>query len=124
MFKAVIEQDGYGNKQTHYYLTQGDSCKINSTPYQNGEVITTGISQCVFKLATSNYISVEGFEEVSMTKQIDGNAYELIFASGLSEKLAPGQYLYEIEYKLNDGGVATPHSWKFDILPQIKNPTV
>lgn len=118
MFKSVKEQDSLGNKQTHYYLTQGDTCKITSTPYKDGEVLTTGVSQCVFKLATPNYIAVKNFEEVAMTKV--GNTYELNISDTQSASLTPGQYLYEIEYKMTDNSVATPHSWKFDILPQIK----
>lgn len=119
MFKSVKTQDGYGNKQTHYYLTQGDTCKITSTPYQNGEVVTTGITKCVFKLATTDYIAVKGFEEIEMTKPTGSNSYELILSDTQTAKLKPGQYLYEIEYTLTDGSIATPNSWKFDILRQI-----
>ena len=122
MFRSVKTQDSYGNKQTHYYLTQGDSCKITSTPYKDGVVLTSGISNCYFKLATLNYVAIKDFEKIKMEKSTQGDFYELKLSGAQTEKLEPGQYRYEIEYELTDG-VATTNAWKFDILPQIKSQT-
>lgn len=115
MFKSVKEQDSFKNTQTHYYLTQGDSCVITSTPYRNGELVSTGeIEQCMFKLATSDY-------KLKFSKQMTvspNGSYVLTLTSDETETLNAGSYVYEIEYTI-DGEDYTPHSWKFDIVKQI-----
>ena len=113
MFKSVKEQDSFKNTQTHYYLTQGDSCTITSTPYKNGE-IATGVTSCKFKLATSDYKLVK---EVNMTAGSNGS-YVLNLTSAETTALNAGSYIYEIEYTIGNE-VQTPHSWKFDIVKQI-----
>lgn len=117
MFKSVKELDSLKVEQTHYYLTQGDSCIITSTPYKNGEP-ATNIKSCMFKLANTNYIQVFSKE---MTE--DNGSYVLDLASSDTEGLEPGTYIYEIEYTMNDDEIQTPHSWKFDIVKQIKTQT-
>lgn len=117
MFKSVKEQDSFKNTQTHYYLTQGDSCTITSTPYKNGE-IEANVSKCVFKLATSDYKAVK---TIDMTKGTNGS-YVLNLRSTDTAELNAGSYIYEIEYTIGTGEnaeVQTPHSWKFDIVKQI-----
>lgn len=116
MFKAIKETDNkFKTQQTHYYLTQGDSCKITSTPYKGGEVLKSGISKCTFKLADSNYS-----KKLEKTVTVaTGDAYVFTLSSDDTKTLTPGQYVYEIEYTMTDNSVQTPNSWKFDILPQI-----
>ena len=113
MFKAVKEADDYGNKQTHYYLTQGDSCTITATPYRNG-VIDDTVTSCSFKLATSDYKQVK---EIVVTTANSGS-FTINLSSDDTAKLNAGSYIYEIEYKVGNE-TQTPHSWKFDILKQI-----
>ena len=114
MFKAVKEADDYGNKQTHYYLTQGDSCTITATPYKNG-VVANDVKSCTFKLATSDYKLVK---RIVVTTPSSGS-YAIKLSSTDTSGLNAGSYIYEIEYTMNDDSVQTPHSWKFDILKQI-----
>ena len=112
MFKSVKEQDSYKNTQTHYYLTQGDSCTITATPYKNGEL--TPVDGCKFKLATSDYKSV--FEKDMVSGE--NNSWILTLSSDESALLNAGSYIYEIEYSIGND-YYTPHSWKFDIIKQI-----
>ena len=57
MFKREIETDKFGNNQAHFYLTQGDSCTIYSTPYKNGEKLPVSeVEKCIFKLSNSDYV--------------------------------------------------------------------
>lgn len=115
MFKSVKEQDSFKNTQTHYYLTQGDSCVITSTPYRNGELVSTGeIEQCMFKLATSDY-KLKFSKPMTVSQN---GSYVLTLTSDETELLNAGSYIYEIEYTI-DGEDYTPHSWKFDIVKQI-----
>ena len=115
MFKAEKETDKFGNVQTHYYLTQGDSCTITSTPYKNGEMVDVSeITGCKFKLATLEY-KKEFEKELSLS----GDHFVLKLTHEDTKNLLVNQHLYEIEYTMTDGDVQTPHSWKFDILNQI-----
>ena len=118
MFKAIKELDKFKNYQTHYYLTQGDSCVITSTPMRNGEIVKSGIEECKFKFADSSY---EQIFSIVMTPDTSGNGtYVAKITTSYTHNRAPGQYFYEIEYKMTDGSIQTPNSWKFDILPQIR----
>lgn len=120
MFKAIKETDSFNCQHTHYYLTQGDSCTITSTPFKADEIVPkANISKCVFKLANTSYKLVQEIELVPPSE--DRGAYILNIPSIISSALIPGSYVYEIEYTMTDGSVQTPHSWKFDILKQISN---
>lgn len=112
MFKSVKEQDSFKNTQTHYYLTQGDTCTITATPYKNGELI--GVDSCKFRLATQDYKQVM---EKSMGEGLNGSRV-LTLSSTETASLSAGSYIYEIEYTIGNE-VQTPHSWKFDIVKQI-----
>lgn len=112
MFKSIKETDGLKIEQTHYYLTQGDSCTITSTPYKNGEPVT-GITKCMFKLATKDYKLI-----FSKQMNLSNGSYVLNLTSTDTENLEVGSHIYEIEYTIGTE-IQTPHSWKFDILKQI-----
>ena len=120
MFKAVKEADDYGNKQTHYYLTKGDSCTISSTPQKGGVVVSSEVKKCVFKLANSNYqmLTTPDVFPIEMTKS--GDSFVLNLTSAISSQIPFGTYVYEIEYTMNDESVQTPHSWTFDITREIQ----
>ena len=115
MFKSTTETDKYGNSQKHYYLTQGDSCTITSTPYKNGEIVNVSeIQKCLFKLATSEYV-----REFEKELSLSGDHFVLKLTHDDTKDWDVTQHLYEIEYTMKDGDVQTPHSWKFDIVNQI-----
>ena len=135
MFKSVKEQDSFKNTQTHYYLTQGDSCTITATPYKNGEVVNDGKS-CKFRLATSDYkllamnqVDEKGNEVLGEDKKPinllpiempeGSTGFVLNLTSDLTARIPAGSYIYEIEYTMENDEVQTPHSWKFDIIKQI-----
>lgn len=115
MFKAEKEIDKYGREQTHYWLTQGDSCTITAKPFKNGETVDVdSVSKCIFKLASSSY--TKEFEK-ELTRASDHFVLKLTHEE--TSSFAVSSHLYEIEYLMNDGDVQTPHSWKFDIINQI-----
>ena len=123
MFKAMKEADSYGNKQTHYYLTKGDSCKITATPQRNGSAVADEVKECRFKLASTNYqmLTTPSVFPIKMERLEDSDGFVLNLTSTISEQIPVGKYIYEIEYVMNDDSVQTPHSWNFDILPEITN---
>lgn len=115
MFKAIKEIDEFNQEQVHYHLTQGDSCKITSTPYIDGEQVDSSlIKKCVFKIAN---LSKKLVKEIELEE--NSGVYVLVITSDISKELLPTQYVYEIEYIMENGDVHTPNSWKFDILKQI-----
>ena len=126
MFKAIKEIDEFNQEQTHYYLTQGDSCKITSTPKIDGVVVPISkIEKCVFKIAN---LSRKLVKEIQLQPNDESNFYVLSITSDISEALLPTQYVYEIEYTMeknnpNDESekaeIHTTNAWKFDILKQI-----
>ena len=120
MFKAVKEVDSYGNKQTHYYLTRGDSCTITATPQKGGVSVANEVASCVFKLATGNYqmLTTPSVFPIEMTKS--GDTFVLNLTSTVSKQIPAGKYVYEIEYTMSDNSVQTPHSWTFDIVKEIE----
>lgn len=140
MFKSTKEQDGYKNTQTHYYLTQGDSCSIVATPHKNGVDVTNNVSMCLFKLGTSSNKQVDLAEldskgeiikddkgnpqyifPITMEKNTSGSGFVLNLSSKITSRLTAGSYNYEIEYTMTDGSVQTPNAWKFDIVPEIQS---
>lgn len=115
MFKSIVETDKYGKQQKHYYLTQGDSCTIYARPIKNGEVLPLqDVEKCVFKLSDSAYT-----EEFSKECYIQEDKFVLKLSSQESALLEIAQHIYEFEYTLVGGDVATPNQWKFDIIDQI-----
>lgn len=115
MFKAVKETDKLGNAQTHYYLTQGDSCTIRSTPYKNGEMVDVSeVQSCRFKLG-----NLDHKQEFEKELVLSGDHFVLKLTHEDTKDFDVAQHLYEIEYTMTDGDVQTPHSWKFDITDQI-----
>lgn len=115
MFKAVQETDRYNNPQVHYYLTQGDSCTIRSTPYKDGQILSPdSIEKCVFKLSDDSYV-----EEFSKELPEEDGKYVLRLTSEESAYLEIATHIYEFEYTLVGGEVHTPNQWEFDIVDQI-----
>jgi hypothetical protein len=117
MFHYEVEKDFFDKNQTHYWLTQGDSCAIISTPKDSeGNIISPSqISLVKFKIVEecSNKILFEKQMPLYST-----NKYMFSFLPSESAELEIGRYNYEIEYTLSDGGVNTPNQWKFEIIPQ------
>lgn len=117
MFKNVIETDKLGFKQSHFYLTQGDTITIYSYPKSNGELIDFNlIKSCKFKISDSGYNQI--FEK-PLTKDTD--KFVLTLTSEETKSLDVDEYIYEFEYEFNDGTINTPNQWKFSILDQIIN---
>lgn len=115
MFRALKETDKYERSQTHYWLTQGDSCTITAKPYKNGEAVDVSkISKCIFKLASIGYE-----KEFEKELELVSDHFVLKLTHEDTSSWSVGSHLYEIEYVMADGDVQTPHSWKFDILNQI-----
>ena len=116
MFRAVEERDKNGEKIIHYYLTQGDSCKIYSHPKtKNGETIPLeNVEQCVFKISTTEYV-----QEFSKPLVPFDNCMAFRLTPEESSNLALGHHRYEIEYTFLGGDIETTNIGKFDIEPQI-----
>lgn len=115
MFKAVKEADKYGKQQTHYYLTQGDTCTIYARPVQGGELVPVeNVERCVFKLSDSSYS-----QEFSKECVLREDKFVLKLTHEESAKLEIASHIYEFEYTMVGGDVATPNQWKFDIINQI-----
>ena len=117
MFKAVIETDRYSRSQTHYYLTQGDSCTIYSTPYKDGEKLSIdAVEKCIFKLSNQDY--QQEFEKELIAEQ---DKFVLRLTHDETTNFSIDTHIYEIEYTLVGGAVQTPNQWRFDIVDQIQN---
>lgn len=115
MFKAIKETDKYGKQQTHYYLTQGDTCTIYARPIQKGELVPVeNVERCVFKISDASY--TQEFEKDCFLR--DGK-FVLKLTHEESKSLEVASHIYEFEYTLVGGDVATPNQWKFDIVDQI-----
>lgn len=115
MFKAVKEIDRYGKQQTHYYLTQGDSCTIYARPIQSGQLVPMeNIEKCLFKISDSAYT-----QELLKECYIQEDKFVLKLTPEESSKLEVGLHIYEFEYTLVGGDIATPNQWKFNIVDQI-----
>ena len=117
MFIYEKETDRYEKVQTHYWLTQGDSCGIVSTPKDSeGNIISPSqISLVKFKLVDPCTSKVIYEKQMGIYST---NKYLLNILSSESTEFPVGKYFYEIEYTLADGGVNTPNQWKFEIIPQ------
>lgn len=117
MFIHKTEKDFFGNNQTHYWLTQGDSCAIISTPKDSsGTVVDPSLINFVkFKILNSDTKKIVYAKTMGVYST---NKYMLNFTSTESAAIPVGRYDYEIEYTLEDGGVNTVHQWKWDIIPQ------
>lgn len=117
MFKAVIETDKYGKSQTHYYLTQGDSCTIYSTPYKDGEKLSIdAVEKCLFKLSNSEY--EQEFEKELVA---ENDKFVLRLTHDETQNFEIAKHIYEIEYTLVGGAVQTPNQYTFEIIDQIQN---
>lgn len=115
MFKAVIEKDKYNNSQTHYYLTQGDSCTIYAIPYKDGaKMPIANIEKCIFKLSDTDY-NQEFLKELVR----DSERFILRLTSKETALFSVDTHYYEFEYTLTGGEVHTPNQWKFDVVDQI-----
>ena len=117
MFRAVTETDKTYNKiQKHYYLTQGDSKTIRSTPKDSaGNVIMPiDINKCIFKIS-----DLDNNEELKKELPEEDGKYVCRLSSEDTAKLEVGKHIYEFEYTLVGGEVNTPNRWYFDITDQI-----
>lgn len=118
MFKSEIENDKYGNSQTKFYLTQGDSCTIYSTPKRDGQAISLSlISEVKFKLSDSNY--KQEFVKQLVADTVN-NKYILNLTSAETTLFDIATHIYEIEYTFVDGAVETTNQWKFQVINQIE----
>ena len=117
MFIYENETDRYDKPQTHYWLTQGDSCGIIATPKdEDGNIILPSlISKVKFKLVECCSSRIIFQKDMPL---YDHNKYMLNFLSTESADIPVGRYNYEIEYTMVDGGAYTPNQWKFEITPQ------
>lgn len=115
MFKSVREEDKYGKTQVRFYLTQGDSAVIYSTPYKDNMKLNVDlVDKCIFKLSNQNYE-----EEFRKDMFLENDKFVLRLTSEETTKFSVDTHIYEIEYTLNGGIVNTPNQWKFDITDQI-----
>lgn len=118
MFKWEETTDSYGQEQTEYWLTQGDSCAIFYTPNSAGEPISDDlISKIVFKIGDSDYNLI--FEK-ELEFQEEQGKYLLLLTSEETSQLAVDSYKYEIEYTFTDGDVQTTNQSNWHITQQIK----
>lgn len=116
MFFSEITTDKYGISHKDFYLTQGDTATIKSTPTQNGVPIDFDlIDKCLFK------ISDEDYKEL-LNKQFtrEENDYSVTLESEDTYELPVEPLIYEVEYTFVDGTVNTPNNGKFEILDQIR----
>lgn len=117
MFFSKDTTDRYGNAQKKFYLTQGDTATIKSTPTYNGELIDFDlISKCIFKLSDADYNEL--FQK-EFTREDEG--YSVTLESEDTSSLPIDTLFYEIEYTFVDGTVNTPNQGDFDILDQVQN---
>ena len=115
MLRAIIEKDKYGRNQTHYTLTQGDSCTIYAKPYKDGALLPVeNVEKCIFKLSDGDYK-----QEFSKELVLEGDKFVLRLVSEETSLFVVDSHIYEIEYTLTGGEVQTPNQWKFDIVDQI-----
>lgn len=117
MFIYQTEEDKYGKSQVHYWLTQGDTCGIISTPKnEDGTIVDPALISVVkFKLYKNDNTRECVFQKNMTITQT--NKYLFKFLS--SENTLPlGKYKYEIEYTFDDGDVNTPNQWYFEIIEQ------
>ena len=116
MFKWEETTDSYGQPQTEYWLTQGDSCEVYYTPMADGvELDTSLISKVTFRLGDSDYNLV--FEKELV---LSGDKYLLALTSEETSELEVENYKYEVEYTFVDKDVQTPHQSDWHITQQIK----
>lgn len=114
MFFSKIETDKYGHQQVHFYLTQGDTGTIKSTPTQNGELIDlSNVVKCVFKLADSDNNGI-----FSQDFKPEDDVFSVTLESKDTANFPIDTLTYEVEYTFVDGVVNTPNRWKFDVLEQ------
>lgn len=115
MFKSEIVTDKYGNQQTNFILTQGDTATIKSRPTRNKEPISLDlIDKCIFKLSGSDYIEI-------FSKEFDKgeDRYSVTLETEETSILPVDKLIYEVEYTFTDGTVNTPNKGTFEITDQI-----
>ena len=117
MFSSETTTDRYGNSQKNFYLTQGDTATIKSTPTRSGELVDFDlISKCLFKLADADYNEL--FQKEFSREASD---YSVTLESTETAGLPIDTLIYEIEYTFTDGTVNTPNQGDFVILDQVRN---
>lgn len=115
MFKSEIVTDKYGNPQTNFILTQGDTATIKSRPTKNKELIKFDlVEKCMFKLSDSDYSEILAKE---FTR--GGEIYSVTLESEETTLLPVDKLIYEVEYTFTDGTVNTPNKGVFEITDQI-----
>lgn len=119
MVYSIKEIDDFGKEQLHYYIKQGDSFSIYSTPIRDGEVLSSSlIESCVFVLGTLSHKKVLE-KNMELLTSATKTTYALSLSSEETSLLSSGQYLYEIRYRLNSGFKDTTNAWKFDVQKEI-----
>lgn len=117
MFFSSDTTDRYGKSQRNFYLTQGDTATIKSTPTRNGELVDFNlISKCLFKISDSDYNEL--FQKEFSRETGD---YSVTLESTETAGLPIDTLIYEIEYTFTDGTVNTPNQGNFTILYQVQN---
>lgn len=115
MFKAVLETDKYGNPQTRFYLTQGDSCVIRCKPKSDGQPLPlTDVEKCLFKLSDLDYN-----EEFVKELVAEDDRFVLRLSTNETKNFSIDSHIYEFEYTLIGGAVQTPNQWRFEVTDQI-----
>lgn len=117
MFIFEKEEDMFGKPQVHYWLTQGDSCSIQSTPYDDkGEIVDpTLIAAVKFKIYNTKTRIIVFEKQMTV---FDSNSYLLEMTAEESAAIPLGDYRYEIEYTFTGGAVQTPNQYDFTITEQ------
>jgi len=117
MFIYEQEEDKYGKPQVHYWLTQGDTCGIISTPKdEEGNIVDPSlIGEVKFKLYRNDSTRECIFEKTMTRYETNKYLFKLLSVENTFDL---GKYKYEIEYTFLDGDVNTPNQWYFEIIEQ------
>lgn len=115
MFKSEIVTDKYGNLQTNFILTQGDTATIKSRPTKNKELINFDlVEKCMFKLSDSDYTEILAKEFIR-----GEDRYSVTLETEETTLLPVDKLIYEVEYTFTDGTVNTPNKGVFEVTDQI-----
>ena len=113
-FWSEIEEDKYGNPQKNFFLTQGDTMYLESTPTNKGVLVDfSDISKCVLNILNSEYKIIFSQEFVN-----DTDRFVVKVSTEDTTAFPLGKLRYEVEYTFVDGTVATPNQGLLTVLNQ------
>lgn len=117
MFIKKQEKDKLGKNQVRFYVTQGDTCGIISTPKdKDGNVVDPALISIVkFKLYEDDDARTTIFEKELNLYDTNKYIFKLLSEENTFDV---GRYKYEIEYTFIDGDVNTPNQWYFEVTEQ------